>query len=178
MQGSSGYVWYEVMDIKPARERTLDEVKDQVTARWRDDEIAKRLKAKTDAMLEKLKGGASLNEVAAAENVKAEWLPGLKRGQPPPSIPPLALQDIFRAPKDGVGSTEGGSPTERIVYRVTEIKVADFNAESDDAKRIDETLRRALSEDIVAQYLARLEKEIGVTINQTALNQVVGGSTN
>jgi peptidyl-prolyl cis-trans isomerase D len=178
MQGSSGYVWYEVMDIKPARERPLEEVKDQVTARWRDDEIAKRLKAKTDAMLEKLKGGASFNEVAAAENLKAEWLPGLKRGQSSPSIPALALQDIFRAQKDGVGSTEGGSPAERIVYRVTEIKVADFNAESEDAKRIDEALRRALSEDVVAQYLARLEKEIGVTINQTALNQVVGGSTN
>ena len=38
-----GYLYYDVTGITPSRERTLDEVKDQVAARWRDDEIAKRL---------------------------------------------------------------------------------------------------------------------------------------
>src|SRR6185436_17377808 len=42
----NGYVWYEVSEIIPSRERTLEEVKDQVEARWRDDEIAARLRAK------------------------------------------------------------------------------------------------------------------------------------
>jgi hypothetical protein len=38
-----------------------------------------------------------------------------------------------------------------------------------------ETLNRGLSEAILAEYLARLESDIGVTINQNALNQVVSG---
>jgi peptidyl-prolyl cis-trans isomerase D len=46
---------------------------------------------------------------------------------------------------------------------------------SDEAKRTLETLNRSLSEDILAEYVARLESEIGVTINQNALNQVVSG---
>ena len=36
---NGGYVWYDVLGITPSRERTLDEVKDQVEARWRDDQI-------------------------------------------------------------------------------------------------------------------------------------------
>ena len=42
LQVEGGYVWYEVAGITPARERTLDEVKDEVEARWRDDEVANR----------------------------------------------------------------------------------------------------------------------------------------
>ena len=33
-----GYVWYEVAGITPGRDRTLDEVKDKVEARWRQGE--------------------------------------------------------------------------------------------------------------------------------------------
>ena len=55
--------------------------------------------------------------------------------------------------------------------------VPPLESESPEAKRIDEALRRALGDDLVAQYIARLEKEVGVTINQTGLNQVTGGSS-
>jgi hypothetical protein len=33
-----------------------------------------------------------------------------------------------------------------------------------------------LTEDLVAQYLANLQASLGATINESALNQVVGGS--
>src|SRR6202030_146139 len=45
-----GYVWYDVIGITPSRERTLEEVKDQVEAKWRDDQITSRLKAKATDM--------------------------------------------------------------------------------------------------------------------------------
>ena len=39
---NGGYVWFDVDAITPARDRPLDEVKDQVVARWRDDENRRR----------------------------------------------------------------------------------------------------------------------------------------
>ena len=39
-------------------------------------------------------------------------------------------------------------------------------------------LNRGLSEDIFSEYISRLENEIGVTINQSALNQVISGGAN
>jgi peptidyl-prolyl cis-trans isomerase D len=47
---------------------------------------------------------------------------------------------------------------------------------SDDAKRMVETLNRGISEELFEQYIARLEREIGVTFNQAALRQVTSGS--
>ncbi|MGY3118228.1 peptidyl-prolyl cis-trans isomerase D [Bradyrhizobium sp. S3.14.4] len=41
-----GYVWYDVLAITPSRDRNLDEVRDQVEARWRQDQIAAKLKTK------------------------------------------------------------------------------------------------------------------------------------
>src|ERR1700719_56697 len=43
---NGGYVWYDVLGITPSRERSLDEVKDQVEAKWHDDQISSRLRAK------------------------------------------------------------------------------------------------------------------------------------
>ena len=48
---------------------------------------------------------------------------------------------------------------------------------SEDVKKTQEALTRALSEDVFAEYISRLESEIGVTINQSALSQVVSGGT-
>ena len=63
------------------------------------------------------------------------------------------------------------------MFRVTEVKVPPLDPQSADAKRIDEALKSRIADDLVAQYVARLESEIGVTINQNALNQVTGGGS-
>ena len=74
-----------------------------------------------------------------------------------------------------VGKTEGAQPPDEVVFRVTDIVVPSLDMASEDAKRALETLNRGLSEDILAEYIAWLESDIGVTINQSALNQVVSG---
>ena len=56
---AAAIVWYDVADITPSRDRTLDEVKEQVEARWHEDEIVRRLDAKTTEILDKLKSGTS-----------------------------------------------------------------------------------------------------------------------
>jgi peptidyl-prolyl cis-trans isomerase D len=177
LPSNGGFVWYDVDSITPSRERTLDEVKDQVLARWRDDEMAKKLRAKSDEMLDKIKAGTSLADVAAADQLKVEWRPGIKRGNPPPGLSAVTVADVFRTAKDATGSVEGASPAERIVFRVTEIKVPELDPEAAEAKRIDEALRQRAAEDLIAQYVARLQNDAGVTINQKALSQVAGGSS-
>jgi peptidyl-prolyl cis-trans isomerase D len=170
----NGYVWYDVAEIKPSRERPLDEVKEEVLARWRDDQVAARLKTKTTEMLDKIKAGTPFNEVVGADNLKVEWRPGIKRSVPPPGLPGTALAEIFRTPKDSAATVESG-PAERVLFRVTEIKVPPLDPGSADTKRIDDALRARTADDLVEQYIARLQSNMGVTINQAAVNQAVGG---
>ena len=175
LQYQDGYIWYDVTGISPSRERSLDEVKDLVETRWREQEIATRLDAKATEMLDKLKAGATSAEVAAANHLKVETLTGLKRGEAAGPLSAAGVDAVFRTAKDAVGKTEAAQPAEQVVFRVTDIVVPALDMASDEAKRTLETLNRSLSEDILAEYIARLESEIGVTINQNALNQVVSG---
>ena len=40
-----GYLWFEVVKVDPARDRTFEEVKDVVEKQWRADEVAQRARA-------------------------------------------------------------------------------------------------------------------------------------
>jgi peptidyl-prolyl cis-trans isomerase D len=88
-----------------------------------------------------------------------------------------ALVEIFKAAHGASGSADGASPGERILFQVTEIKTPQFNADSDEIKRIDEALRARATEDIIAQYVARLESDVGVKINQAAVDSITRGSS-
>jgi peptidyl-prolyl cis-trans isomerase D len=175
LQFQDGYIWYDVTGISPSRERSLDEVKDLVETRWREQEIATRLDTKATEMLDKLKAGATLAEVAAANHLKVETLTGLKRGEAAGPLSAAGVDVVFHTAKDAAGKTGAAQPAEQVVFRVTDIVVPALDMASEEAKRAVETLNRSLSEDILAEYIARLESEIGVTINQSALNQVVSG---
>jgi peptidyl-prolyl cis-trans isomerase D len=126
-------------------------------------------------MLDKIKAGAAFADVTAAEKLKVEWRPGIKRSGQQAGLSPAAVAEIFKTAKDSAASVEGAAPAERIVFRLTEIKVPPLDLQSDDAKRIDDALKTRYTEDLIAEYIARLQKDIGVTVNQSALNQVTGG---
>jgi peptidyl-prolyl cis-trans isomerase D len=175
LQIEGGYLWYEIAGITPSRERPLDEVKEQVETRWREQEIATRLKAKAAEILDKLKAGSSFADVAAADGLKVATLTGIKRGEPPAPLSAAAVDVIFRTAKGAFASAEAAQPAEQLVFRVTDVVAPNLDAASEDAKQAQDTLSRSLSQDILSEYLSRLESETGVTINQSALNQVVGG---
>ena len=175
LQFEDGYIWYDVAGISPSRERSLDEAKDQVEARWREQEIATRLDAKATGMLDKLKAGETLAQVAATDHVKVETLGGLKRGEASGPLSAAGVDAVFRTAKDAAGKADGTQPGEQIVFRLTDIVVPSLDMASEEAKRAVQTLNRGLSEDILAEYIAWLERDIGFTINQSALNQVVSG---
>jgi len=173
---NGGYVWYDVLGITPSRERSLDEVKDQVEVRWRDDQIASRLKTKAVEMVQKLEQGGNLADGAAAAGSKVETASGFRRDASLPGVPASAISAAFRTAKDGVGQTAGSGSSEWVVFRVTDISVPPVDLASDDMKKLKETLQRGLTDEQVGQYVAKLETDIGTTINQAAFAQVTGAN--
>jgi peptidyl-prolyl cis-trans isomerase D len=170
-----GFVWYEVVGIIPSRERTFDEVKERVEARWRDDEITKRLDTRTMEIVDKLKAGTSLADIAAADMLMVETKWGIKR-QGTPILPAAVVAEIFRTPKDGIGSAEGKTQDERVIFKVTEIKEPTFEAGGAAAKPLQDQLRNSYSDELLSQYVTQLEADLDTSINQQALSQAVGRS--
>ena len=157
------------------RDRSLDEVKDQVAARWREDEIAKRLQAKADDILGKLKAGTPFAQVASEAGLKVETASDLQRGRSAGFVPAKVVEAVFRTPKGTAGTAEGDKDSERYVFRVTDVMDPPLDANSSQGKALADSLRNAYSEDVLTQYIVRLESDFGVSINDAALNQVVGG---
>jgi peptidyl-prolyl cis-trans isomerase D len=176
IQFNGGYVWYDVLGITPSRERSLDEVKDQVETRWRDDQISSRLRTKATEMVQKLEQGGTLASEAAVAGTKVETASGFKRDAAQPGVPAGAITAAFRTAKDGVGQTAGAGAGEWIVFRVTDVSVPPVDLASDDMKKLKATLGRGLTDEQVAQYVTKLEADIGTTINQVAFAQVTGAN--
>ena len=174
IQFRGGYVWYDVLGITPSRERTLDEVKDQVEAKWREDQISDKLRAKAAEMVQKLEQGATLAAEAGPIGTKVEAVKDFRRDASPAGVPSSVVTAAFRTPKDGVGQTPDAGGSAWIVFRVTDISVPQVDANSDEMKKLKDTLQRGLTDEQVAQYVTKIESEIGTSINQAAFAQVAG----
>jgi peptidyl-prolyl cis-trans isomerase D len=64
--GSVGFVFYEVDAVTPARERTLDEVRERVAADWAANQASTRLAQKAAETETALRGGKSMAELAGS----------------------------------------------------------------------------------------------------------------
>jgi len=178
IDADGGYAWYAVTDIAKAHDRNLDEVKAEVTQRWRDDEIAARLKTKAEEILGKLKGGEAFDAVATANKLKIETATDLKRGGSSGAITPRMTEAIFSTAKDAYGDSVGDVPTQWVVFRVADIKTPSLDPNSAGAKTVLQTVQRQMADDVIGQYMAWLEPYLGVKINTAALAQAMGNSGN
>jgi peptidyl-prolyl cis-trans isomerase D len=177
IQFNGGYVWYDVLGITPSRERTLDEVKDQVEARWRDDQITSRLRTKATEMVQKLDQGGKLADEASAAGLKVETSASFRRDASLSGVPAGVVAAAFRTAKDGNGQTPGNG-SEWFVFRVTDVTVPPVDMASDDIKKLKDTLLRGMTDEQTAEYVTKLETEIGTSINEAAFAQVTGASNN
>jgi peptidyl-prolyl cis-trans isomerase D len=174
IDADGGYFWYDVAAIAPARERTLDEVKAEVEQRWHDDEMASRLKAKAAEMIGKLNGGEQLAALASADGLKVRTAKNIKRGAATDGVSARTTDAIFQTAKDAYGSAAGDTPSQWVVFRVVEVNTPALDANSPDHERMAQTVQGGLSGDLIGQYVARLEDDLGASVNAAVLTQATG----
>ncbi len=174
---SGGYLYYNVGGITPSRERKLAEVKDKVAQDWRNEQIAKKLKAKTDEMIGKLKSGTTLAALAGADAMTVQSAKDLQRGKPGGFVPASLVGAAFATAKGVPGSVDGKTPTERYVFEVTSVTEPKLDEKSADAKAIAATLQNSYGDDVSSEYLGHLESTLGVDINRSAVDQIIGASS-
>jgi peptidyl-prolyl cis-trans isomerase D len=173
-----GYVWYDVVGITPSRERNLDEVKDQVEARWRADQISSRLRTKATEMVQKLEQGGKLTDEAAQAGLSVETAGGFNRNASLPGLNAGVVAAAFRTAKDAAGQAPDTAANGWIVFRVSDVTVPPVDLASDDMKKLKDTVQRAQVDEQLAQYITKLESAIGTSINESAFAQVTGANNN
>lgn len=173
--GDGGYIWLEVISIDPSRERTLEEVKDSVAVRWRADQVGERLQARAEEILGRVRAGTSLADAVRADGLTVSERTGLRRSAQADGLPPNVVTSVFRTAKGAAAQARGASPEQYFLFRVTDVTVPALDRTSEQGTQIDESLKTALSEDLLRQYILHVERQVGTRINDDALRRVAGG---
>ncbi len=174
MQGG-GYQWFEVASIDKAREKTFNEAKAEVEKAWRDDKAGKLLSAKAAELVKKLDAGESMAAIGAAEgNLAVKHATDVRRGASSGLAPNIVAQ-IFNVGVHRAGSvaSEGGG---RMLFQVVDSTTPAFDPEAAELNNIKGDVKRGLDEDIISQYLAKLESDLGVRLNTKVYSATTGVS--
>jgi peptidyl-prolyl cis-trans isomerase D len=169
-----GYTWYDVTGIEPSREKTLDEVRDQVATQWREDQIALRLSEKARELTDRLEKGEAIEAVAQSVNAQAKNVADLARNAAKDDLSAEAVNRIFATPVGKAGNVRSVADS-RAVFKVTAANVPPMNTTTQEAQSIDNQLRNGMGDDLIGEYIAQARQDLGVVINQQALRQATGG---
>ncbi|RWD13743.1 MAG: peptidylprolyl isomerase [Mesorhizobium sp.] len=167
----NGFVFYEVGSITPARDRTLDEVRQKVVADWTAAETEKRLAAKADELEKRLKAGATLDVIAGELKLEKQTKRGLKREADDADFGKEGAAEMFGVGEGGTGLIPSPTGDGQILYKVAEVfepAGADASSVPDDAQK---SFTAGMSDDLLDQLVAQLQTQYDVRIDQTAVTQ-------
>lgn len=171
--GRDGYIWFEVRDITPERDRSLDEVRDKAVAAWTAEQQKAALGAKAETLRERVSKGETLETIAAELSIAVETKSGLKRLTDDPVLGPAAVAAAFTGAVDTVATAPGADPANQILLKVTDVQDAPTGdvLSGDDAQV--RNIAAAAGDDILDQMVSRLQSDYGVSINQTLAEQAI-----
>lgn len=164
--GADGFVWFEVEEITPARERTLTEVREQVVADWTATKTIEALGAKATEMKDRVAKGAELSVIAEELAVAVETKYGLTRRGADAVFGEAAVASAFSGPSGLVEVASDASGENRILLKVTSVNAAAAATADSVPQGQRNQISQQIADDILDQMVARLQADYGVSINR------------
>ncbi len=167
----NGFVFYEDDSITPARDRTLDEVRQKVVADWTAAETTKRLAAKADELEKRLKAGTTLDVIAGELKLEKQTKRGVKRDADDVDFGKAGAAAMFGVGEGGTGLIPSPTGDGQILFKVAEVfepAGADASSVPGDAQK---SFNAGLSDDLLDQLVAQLQTQYDVRIDQAAVAQ-------
>lgn len=167
-----GYYILRVDGITPAATRPLAEVRDQVAIDWLAAERAKAAADKAASIVEQLNGGADMATLAAelGREVKTST-PVTRDGEDAvASLDPVAVETLFTLEQGGAAAVADGD--DQVILRLAEIRAPADGGDPVATAELRDALRRDLANDVVSQFMAALQQEVPVSVDQDAIDRL------
>ncbi|MPT22087.1 MAG: peptidylprolyl isomerase, partial [Starkeya sp.] len=169
---NGGYVWYQVDEITPPRDRSFEEARAQVLERWKQDQAAQALDKKVEEIKAKIAAGTPFDQAVTEAGLELRAANGLRRGRTADGVPQDIMAAVFETPEGGVGSALAEGGDSRLLFQVLRAVVPAATAATDEKLLSD--LRTSMENDLMTEYLVELQTRLGARINRAALDQIVG----
>ncbi|MEX6507782.1 SurA N-terminal domain-containing protein [Jiella sp. M17.18] len=169
-EGSTGYVFYNVVSVNPAHQRTLKEVHDKVLADWKDEQTRGALQKKGEALKAEVQKGKTIAQVAQEIGAKPQTAASVTRQSGVSELGQAGVAAAFDGGKGTVAATVGSDPDSRIILKVAEIAPpADPKASVSPQER--QQLSSILENDLLQSYVGMLQSKYPVSVNPAAIEQ-------
>jgi peptidyl-prolyl cis-trans isomerase D len=165
-------IWFDLKGIEPARDQTLDEVRDAVVAAVAAERTEQAITAEVETVITRLKGGEDFATVATSINQFPQLSQPLSRAgeNGNPTLDQTVGAAVFGGGEGHFGSAINAAG-EHVVFRVVEI-TPPAQAEPQVLQYLEQTMRQSLYSD----FITGLRDEAGVRVNQKVLDQLLAVS--
>ena len=163
---AGGYYLLRVETITPSALQTLDQVRNDVIAVWKEEKRLDAARQRALAMVERIEGGASMADVAAAQGldpVTAKPVNRLGRDGDTDRLNPALVSDLFST-KPGQASL-ADVPGGFVVARLKEILPAD----PAETGSLGEVLANGMVSDVLDQFNTALRNRFKVEVDEAVL---------
>lgn len=170
--GNDGYVWFDVREVIPERDRTISEVHDKVVADWTTEQQRNALAARAEELKTRLDGGDTLAAVAGELGLAVETKTGLRRQASDPIFGGEAIKAAFSGPVNTNATGPAADGESRLLMHVTAVNQPEADALSGEEQQLQQ-IARAAGDDMLDQMVSELQTSYGVQINQALADQAM-----
>lgn len=168
--GGNQAIFFDVEEVLPVRDQTLDEVRDEVIAAWQELQSDLAMIDAAETMVAAIDDGADIFTVAS------------EAGQVPQASQPfgrvgagdgIITADVARAAFQGGQGYAGYAQTangEIVVFEVTNVQPATGEPE----EQLAGLIGQGFNDNLYAAFITGVQQDTGLRINQQTLNRIVG----
>jgi peptidyl-prolyl cis-trans isomerase D len=165
-------VWFDLLSIEPARPRTLDEAREDLTTAWIAEKAAAARQGRADELMALIRDGLSVADAAGRDGQVAQpSTPFTRQGNA--LIPNSVAAAAFAGPVGykGMGATPDGN---LMLFEVTEVVPA---PEGDNEQNLNTAVDAALLQTVYAQFIVANQNDMGFRTNNQAIQQMLSTLT-
>jgi len=175
---SGGYVWYEVREVTPSAIKPFDTVKAEVETAWKAQKLREVALEKAKQMVERARNGVTLEALAGEAKAEIKTVQGLKRNETTNEFGADAVAALFSVPENGFAFAPEGDGKGAKVMQSQAVLIPTYDPTSEEAKTIAKALSDGAGNNLAASYVADLQNELGVYVDENMWRQVTGANAN
>jgi len=168
------YFVLRVDEVVPPALPPLDDVHAEVLDLWRQEEAHQHALIEAEALADRVRLGADMAEIASEDGLELGRTPSLDRfgkGSEKVTAAPDLTAKLFSLGPDEVAVAE--VPDGWVVLKLAEVAPGDPQANAQAVDILADGLTQALRNDMLTAFTRELERDLGVSINQAALDAVM-----
>ncbi|MCD7060942.1 peptidylprolyl isomerase [Pelagibacterium xiamenense] len=168
--GADETVFFELLEVVPARDQTLEEARSEAVAAWQELQTDMAMTETAEGMVSQLDAGSDIFALAAEQGlVPQASQPFGRQGTDDGAIGPDVARSAFMGPEGhaGYATTPNGDV---VVFQVTDVIEADVSEPSN----VSQAVAQGFADTLSTGFVAGLRTDLPMRINQEALNALVG----